>query len=204
MCEAVPVSVSFSEPPFSAVSDLGEVFRQPSHIVSLTLSPLPHESELERQADCRKDARIAAIAASSPTSQSWSQQQPSATPSGLYTPPSSRLSPLSSPLTRRRRAKTPGEERREMDKLLAGLDEVSQSLERTQSRCADIARRCPGPKPASRATGGEEELDWGGDDARVERLLRVAENLTVQIINKQHDQMKRSRSLSPSITGEHC
>lgn len=187
VCESLPVSVSLSEPPHSTVADLADVFRQPSHIVSLTLSPLPHESELEREADRRKNDRPASSTAAGRNC--CTSHGPTPTASGLYQPP--RPSPLSSPQARRR-ARTPGEDRREMNRLLAGLDEVSQTLERTQSRCDDIARRCESGGQARSA--GEEETDWASDDQRVERLLRVAESLTAQIMVQQR------RSPTPSAT----
>ena len=194
MCEALPVSVSLSEPPHSAVSDLADVFRQPSHIVSLTLSPLPHESELEREADRRKNERQAAAAGRACCSYS-----PTPAASGLYQP--ARASPLSSPQARRRANKNPGEGRREMDRLLVQLDEVGQSLERTQSRCEDIARRCEGIRAAGEE-GGCDEPDWASDDQRVERLLRVAESLTAQIISG--GQRRSPAPTGPATTGEYC
>jgi hypothetical protein len=184
LCEANPVSVSLSEPPHSAVSDLGDVFRQPSHIVSLTLSPVPHEADTDREAERRKAARAAA----NPTG-GWQGGGPTPAPSGLYQP---RASPLSSPQPARRRppaARPQQSGRREMERLLAGLDEVSQSLERTQSRCEAIARRCESP----RAREGED-TDCASEDSRVERLLRVAESLTAQIISQQ----QQRRSPTPS------
>lgn len=69
---------------------------------------------------------------------------------------------------------------REMDRLLSQLDEVSQSLQRTQTHCEAIARRCKG-----RVTEPSEGTDGSSDDLRVERLLKVAESLTSQII-KNH------------------
>ena len=200
MCESLPVSVALSEPPHSTVSDLRDVFRQPSHIVSLTLAPLPHESELEREADRRKNERQAAA---SPSGRTCGNYGPTPAASGLYQPP--RASPLSSPQAKRR-AKTLGEGRREMDRLLVQLDEVSQTLERTHSRCEDIARRCDSGSRRARSAGEEgfEEADWGSDDQRVERLLRVADNLTAQIISQQRRSPTPTLASGELVEGSVC
>lgn len=176
VCETSVVSVSLSEPPHTAISDLADVFRQPSHIVSLTLSPLYGKvEEMETiNGDCAANR---------------DHQQSLRAPSGLYQPP--RPSPLSSPPTKRKSAKLSG---KEMDKLLAALEEVSQSLERTQTQCEAIARRCEG---RARELPAAEDTDYANDDARVERLLKVAENLTTRIINQQQQPQLARRSPTP-------
>ena len=198
VCEASPVSVSLSEPPHATVADLGAVFRQPSHIVSLTFSPLRHEAQLEREADEKRRER-----ARETTDGNCYRclQEPTAASSGLYNPP--RPSPLSSPRTKRRGDTSEKARcgREEMARLLAGLDKVSQTLERTQSRCEAIARRC------GSARREREEADCSGDDdSRVEQLLRVAESLTAQIVKQQQQQQQQQqqlrRSPTPTVTGE--
>ena len=189
VCEASAVSVSLSEPPHTSVADLGDVFRQPSHIVSLTLSALPGEPEEREKSEAVRSCC------------GW-PQEPTAVPSGLYQPP--RPSPFSSPQARRRT--TPGttqggcQGKKEMERLLAGLDEVSQTLERTQSRCEAIARRCE-------AVQREREepdcrLEEEEEDSRVERLLRVAESLTARLIS--HQQQRRSPTPTATASGELC
>lgn len=147
------MSVCLSDPPHTAINDLVDVFRQPSHIVSLTLSPLA--TTTDREVQRRKN-----------TSKNCSRQPLS----GLnkHSP-----SPPSTPQAKRR----PKMSDREMDRLLSQLDEVSQSLQRTQTHCEAIARRYKG-----RVTEPSEGTDGSSDDLRVERLLKVAESLTSQII----------------------
>ena len=190
VCETSVVSVCLSDPPHTAVSDLADVFRQPSHIVSLTLTPLHGRAE---EMEMRNGSRAG------DSGRNWDHHQQSllAAPSGLYQPP--RPSPLSSPGTKRRSAKLSG---KEMDKLLAALEEVSQSLERTQTQCAAIARRCEEREREQAASGGED-TDYASDDTRVERLLKVADNLTTHIINHQQQQSPR-RSPTPATTGLLC
>lgn len=192
VCETSAVSVCLSDPPYTAVSDLADVFRQPSHIVSLTLSPLQGQVE---EMDTRNGSRPGDAAAM----MNWDHQQSLLAPSGLYQPP--RPSPLASPQTMRRSAKLSG---KEMDKLLAALEEVSQSLERTQTQCEAIARRCE--ERARETSPSHEDTDCASEDARVERLLKVAENLTTHIINQQPQLQLQSdrRSPTPSRTGELC
>ena len=165
------MSVCLTDPPYTAINDLVGVFRQPSYIVSLTLSPLPDVAAAEQEIERRKSSRAAL--------RNW---QPRSAYSGLF---EQRPSPLSSPQAKRR-TKLSG---REMDKLLFQLDEVSQSLERTQTQCEAIARRCEG-----KAREHSEDTDSASEDCRVERLLRVAETLTAQIIRQQ----QRSRSPTPA------
>lgn len=146
------MSVCLSDPPYTAINDLVDVFRQPSHIVSLTLSPLP---DLAATTDQRKK-----------TSKNCNRQPLSGLDKLSPSPPST-------PQAKRR----PRMSGREMDRLLSQLDEVSQSLQRTQTHCEAIARRCKG-----RGSEPSETTDGSSDDLRVERLLKVAESLTSQII----------------------
>ena len=157
------MSVCLSEPPNTAINDLVDVFRQPSHVVSLTLSPLQHEVEDEGELEGRQNSR-------GTTRDCCGWQHMSST---------QRRAPAASPQTSRR----PKLSGKEMDKLLGQLDEVSQSLERTQTQCEAIARRCEGRARQQRSSS--EDTDDANDDSRVERLLRVAENLTAQIIHQQ-------------------
>ena len=162
-----------SEAPHTAVSDLSAVFRQPSHIVSLTLSPLTDEAASTSEQDSER-AR--------------------GTPRSRSRQPCSSGTPMTSPQPKRR-AKLSG---REMDKLLWQLDDVSQSLERTHSHCEAIARRCEGRTREQRATDGTNSAG-AGEDSHVERLLCVAEKLTTQIIHRR----QQSRSPTPAVEGVH-
>ena len=170
VCETRAVSVCLSDPPHTAVNDLATVFRQPSHIVSLTLTPLPAEE------DADKTSRAACH-----------NTEPHRASSGLYQPP--RPSPLSSPQQPKKRTKLSG---KEMDKLLASLDEVGQSLARTQTQCEAIARRCEG-----KAREDTDTAAFSDEDSRVERLLKVAETLTTRIINQQQ-RLQPRRSPTPT------
>ena len=172
------MSVCLSEPPNTAINDLVDVFRQPSHVVSLTLSPLPREVE-EEEVERRKSSRAVSM-----DFRGWQHT------SGALR--EQRRGPVASPQASRR----PKLSGKEMDKLLAQLDEVSQSLERTQTQCEAIARRCEG-----RARQLSEDTDDASDDSRVERLLRVAENLTAQIIHQQHLQQQGSPRGAPCVCG---
>ena len=185
-----------SEPPHTAICDLANIFRQPSHIVSLTLFSLPNETEEE---DEHRTCSRSATTAEGRVCYNWQQGQPTSLPSGLYNPPRrvSPSSPYSSPQTQRRHNGKVYNSL-EMDKLLTQLDEVSQSLERTQSRCEAIARRC-GNKTRENSEhsaegGGGEETDCTDEDSRVEHLLQVAETLTSQIIKQQMKKQNHSRS----------
>lgn len=150
------MSVCLSDPPYTAINDLVDVFRQPSHIVSLTLSPLPDLATTTDQVVQRRKK----------TSKNCNRQPLSGLhehgPSPPSTPQAKRRSKMSS---------------REMDRLLSQLDEVSQSLERTQTHCEAIARRCKG-----RVKEPSDSTDGTNDDLRVEQLLKMAESLTSQII----------------------
>ena len=164
------MSVRLSEPPHTAISDVADIFRQPSHIVSLTLSPLPDatldgEEERSPRRALRDRQRRECV----------EQQQQLAYPQ----PPASQT---------RRRAKCSG---KEMERLLSQLHDVSQCLERTQHECEEIARRC-GERREEGRKREREQPDYAAEDSRVERLLQVAEGLTAQIIMRQ-----RQKSPSP-------
>lgn len=167
------MSVRLSEPPHTAISDVADIFRQPCHIVSLTLSPLPDatldgEEERSPRRALRDRQRRECV------EQQQQQQQPQLpAPQG------------------RRKAKCSG---KEMERLLSQLNDVSQCLERTQHECEEIARRC-GERREEGGKREREEPDYAAEDSRVEHLLQVAEGLTAQIILRQQQK-------SPSPPGK--
>lgn len=155
------MSVRLSEPPHTAISDVADIFRQPSHIVSLTLSPLPDAS-----LDGEEERSPRRVLRDRQRRECVEQQQPH---------------PQLPASQARRKVKCSG---KEMEKLLSQLNDVSQCLERTQHECEEIARRC-GERREEGRKREREGPDYAAEDSRVERLLQVAEGLTAQIILRQ-------------------
>ena len=170
--ETTAVSVRLSEPPHTAISDVADIFRQPCHIVSLTLSPLP-------------DATLDGEEERSPRRALRDRQRRECVEQQQQQLPASQG---------RRKAKCSG---KEMERLLSQLNDVSQCLERTQHECEEIARRC-GERREEGRKRERDEPDYAAEDSRVEHLLQVAEGLTAQIIlRRQQKSPSPPGKLSP-------
>lgn len=205
---AVPSSVSvyirFSDPPHSAISSLHTVLQVPSHVVNLTVSPLPsvHSGPHTQSVATSSTAETTTIL------QAKDERDPYCRYRDMYQNP------------RRNNHRSVAEQRSgayqcssgfvrqkcdfaEMNRLLSQLAEVSLSLQRTKEECDMIAKRCP-PKPKEMMLKQQEcngscieEVDGAamGDrnaavlrefsseeeraaDRKVEKLIHMAQSIT--------------------------
>lgn len=207
MPSSVSVYIRFSDPPHSAISSLHTVIQVPSHVVNLTVSPLPsvHTSPATQSIAASSTVETTTIL------QAQDERDPYCRYRDMYQNP--RRSDHRSMAGQRSGASqcSSGFVRQkcdfaEMNRLLSQLAEVSLSLQRTKEECDMIAKRCP-PKPNERmqkqeCNGGHiEEVDGATAknqdtavvreliseeeriaDRKVEELIHMAQSITQGIM----------------------
>ena len=214
MPSSVSIYIRFADPPHSAISSLHTVLQVPSHIVNLTVSPLPsvHTSPPSRSSTTSSTDTTTFLLAKD-------ERDPYCRYRDMYQKPPRRC--LSD---RRSMAGQYGDASQcssgfvrqkcdfaEMNKLLSQLAEVSLSLQRTKEECDMIAKRCP-PKPKERTQKQKcngsciEEVDGAAmkedkavvreldseeeraADKKVEELIHVAQSITQGIMTGPEQQ----------------
>ena len=177
------ISIRFSYPPCSPIASVSEILQEPSHIVQLIATPLPHTNPL----------------ITLPILQSRSYRQKTDSSRTKKTDPYCQYKEMfgsSVPALIERKCDFP-----DMERLLSQLEDVSQSLERTQRACDKLMARKESPaKPAvmptpcnkillcasdsgnghslaEDQTDGMEDIELHSEDEKVEKLLKVAETI---------------------------
>ena len=161
------ISIRFADPPFTAVTSITAILREPSHIVDLIVSSL--------------ETPVNTVPVE-PAANLWGLQgKAKVDPYCRYREFYQDRAKADSGCVRNKC------NFEEMNKLISQLSEVSISLQRTQHECDEIAKRCSSTRKTAlkfEATDGEELAE----DSNVEKLLHIAESLTAHIIRQQSKQ----------------
>ena len=191
---AVPSSVSicirYSDPPHSVVSSLHTVLQVPTHVVNLTVSPLP---SISTSASC-SSASLTTNSDMTTILPAVDERDPYCRYRDIYRKVSRRRSSAPKDSSGFVRQKC---DFAEMNRLLSQLAEVSLSLQRTKEECDMIAKRCP-PKSSDQLQRKEREDEMDGfgghvgdvdsccpdekvsvelSDQEVEKLIHLAQSI---------------------------
>ncbi len=225
MPTSLSIYIRFADPPHSTISSLHTVLQVPSHVVNLTVSPLPcsvHTSPPSHQS-------LHTTTGTDTTAflQAKDERDPYCRYRDLYQKP-----PRKNSSDRRSMAGQHSDASRcssgfvrqkcdfaEMNRLLSQLAEVSLSLQRTKEECDMIAKRCP-PKPKEstqkRKCNGScmEEGDRGtlkedmvvvreleseeerAEDKKVEELIHMAHSITQGIMTGPQQHTAQGKLIS--------
>ncbi len=173
------VCIRFSEPPCSPVTSVTEILAEPSHIVQLLVTPLPHSTHLTLPPTPRAHSTQVTLPPPSrahfthPPRSSLSRGPRDHTPTDPYCQYKERFKPNASSTIKHKCDYS------DMERLLSQLDQVSESLQRTQRACDALMTRSNSASQFTDSGNGStlhDSEEGTTEDARIEQLLRAAES----------------------------